>query len=145
MAEKLSFKTVNNGDRLPEVSRYITQEEMWQHAVTCLDCNPLHINPDWNKSAKPFGLESTVVHGSLMFCLGGTLLSGWAYPVGGRISKFDIKLIKPVPPNSTLTFGGVVTEKHPIREGNNFVVVEFSGKNQDGEPVAVGSAEVILP
>jgi acyl dehydratase len=145
MVEKLSFETVNNGDQLPEITRYITQEIMWRHAVTCFDCNPLHLDLEWNRSAKPFGLESTVVHGNLMFCLTSSVLSNWAYPAGGKISKLEIKLIKPVPPNSTLTFGGVVTEKHPIAEGKNFVVIELYGKNQNDEPVAVASAEVVLP
>jgi acyl dehydratase len=145
VAAKLSFETVNNGGQLPEITRHITQEEMWRHAVTCFDCNPLHLNAEWNKSAKPFGLDTTVVHGNLMFCLTGSVISTWAYPVGGRLSKLEIKLIKPVPPNSTLTFGGVVTEKHPVGKGKNYVVVELYGKNQNGEEVAVSKAEVILP
>ena len=65
MAPKLSFETANNGDKLPEITRHITQEEIWQHAVTSFDVNPVHVHPEWCKKARVFGLESTVMHGSL--------------------------------------------------------------------------------
>ena len=142
---KLSFKTVNNGDQLPEVVRETNQEIMWRHAVTSFDWNPVHINPDWCRTAKVFGLESTVMHGNLAFSLITSVVTNWAYPAGGRISKLDIKLLKPVPPGSTIRYGGAVTEKHPIEAGKNFVVVEIYGKNQDDETIAAATAEVILP
>lgn len=145
MTSKLSFETVNNGDKLPEITKRVTQEEIWQHAVTSFDWNPVHVHPDWCKTAKVFGLDSTVVHGNLSFCLITSVITNWAYPSGGKLSKMEIKLIKPLPPNSTLTYGGVVTEKHPIGKGKNFVVVELYGKNQDEEQFAVAKAEVILP
>ncbi len=141
----LSFETVNNGDKLPEIERYVTQEEMWRHAVTSFDWNPVHTHPEWCKTARVFGLESTVVHGNLMFCLTTSLVTNWAYPVGGRMKKLEIKLVKPVPPNSTMTLGGDVTEKHPVEKGKDFVVVEIWGKLQDGSQFAVAKAEVILP
>jgi acyl dehydratase len=74
-----------------------------------------------------------------------TVIANWAFPVGGWIRKMDVKLIKPVPPNSTLIFGGVVTEKHIISKGKNFVVVEVSGKNQNNETIGVCKAEIVLP
>jgi 3-hydroxybutyryl-CoA dehydratase len=145
MREKLTFETVNVGDLLPEIRRHITQEEMWRHAVSSLDVNPVHVHPDWCRTAKVFGLESTVVHGNLTTSLLSTVLTNWACPAGGWIRKMDVKLIKPVPPNSTLTFGGLVTEKHIISKGKDFVVAELFGKNQEGETVAVCEAEVVLP
>jgi len=145
MAPKLSFETANNGDKLPEITRHITQEEIWQHAVTSFDVNPVHVHPEWCKKAQVFGLESTVMHGSLMFCLISTVITGWAYPVGGRLTKIDIKLIRPVPPGSTLTLGGEIIEKHPVEKGKNFVVVEVYGKTQDDKQFAVARAEVVLP
>jgi 3-hydroxybutyryl-CoA dehydratase len=145
MAGKIGFENVSVGDLLPEVKRYITQEEMWRHAVSSLDVNPVHVHPDWCKTAKVFGLESTVVHGNMTTSLLCTVLTSWAYPDGGWIRRMDTKLIKPVPPSSTLTFGGVVAEKHIISKGKNFVVVELFAKNQAGETVAVCEAEVILP
>jgi acyl dehydratase len=74
-----------------------------------------------------------------------TVIANWAFPVGGWIRKMDVKLIKPVPPNSRLTFGGIVSEKHIISKGKNFVVVEVHAKNQDNEMVGLCKAEVSLP
>jgi len=141
---KLSFESVSPNDKLPEVTRYITQEDIWRFAASSLDCNVVHVNPEWCKRTKVFG-ETTVMHGGLTSSLIMTVLINWAYPLGGKIAKLEIKLIKPVPPNSTLIFGGLVTEKHPIGKGEDFVVIELYGKNQDEEKIAIGKAEVMLP
>jgi len=57
----------------------------------------------------------------------------------------EVKLIKPVPEGSTCTYGAVVTEKHPIGKGQDFVALDLWAMNQDGENVAVGTAQVTLP
>jgi acyl dehydratase len=145
MRENLNFESVNVGDLLPEVTRFVTQEDFWRHAIACLDVNPVHVHPDWCKTAKVFGLESTVMHGNLTNSLLVTVVTNWAFPVGGWIKSTDSKYIKPVPPNSKITYGGMVTEKHIISKGKNFVVVEVFAKNQEGETVALLKAEVILP
>jgi acyl dehydratase len=60
------------------------------------------------------------------------------------MKRFEAKLIKPVPVNSTCTYGGVVSELHPVGKGKDFITVELWGKNQDGEEVAVGTAQVTI-
>jgi acyl dehydratase len=145
MAPKLNFETVNNGDKLPEITRHITQEVMWQHAVTSFDWNPVHVHPEWCKKAQVFGLESTVMHGSLMFCLITSVVTNWSYAAGGRMKKLEVKLISPVPPDSAVTLGGEVIEKHPVARGKDFVVVEIYGKTQNEKQFTAARAEVILP
>jgi len=145
MADRLTFESVNCGDMLPEVKQHVDQEAIWRHAVTSLDYNPVHNAPEWCQTAQVFGLPVTVMHGNQTMSLMATVITGWAYPVGGRLKRMEVKLIKPVPVDSTCTYGGVVTEKHPIGKGQDFVVLDLWATNQDGDQVAVGTAQVTLP
>ena len=145
MTYKLSFDSVNCGDSLPEIKQNITQEDIWKHAVASLDYNPVHTYPEWCKTAQVFGLPVTVMHGNQTMSLMTTVITNWAFPVGGWLKKIEVKLIKPVPVESSCTYGAVVTEKHPIGKGENFVTLELWAKNQDGEHVGVGTAQVVLP
>ena len=145
MANKLTFESVNCGDMLPEVRQHTTQEDMWRHAVTSLDYNPVHTSPEWCKTAQVFGMPVTVMHGNQTMSLMATVITNWAFPVGGRLKRVEVKLIKPVPEGSTCTYGAVVTEKHPIGKGQDFVALDLWAMNQDGENVAVGTAQVTLP
>jgi hypothetical protein len=46
---------------------------------------------------------------------------------------------------STCTYGGEVSELHPVKKGKDFVAVELWATDQDGDKVAVGNAQVIIP
>ena len=56
MVQKVTFNSVQVGDKLPMVARLITQEIIWKNAVGSLDYNPVHIDPEWVKTAQPFGI-----------------------------------------------------------------------------------------
>ena len=145
MAGKLNFETVQVGDKLPTIVRPVTQEIIWKYAVGSLDYNPVHIDPEWVKTAQPFGIPVTVCHGMMTLSYLGTVVSDWCFSQMGKIRVLEGKLVKPVPAGWTITCTGVVTEKHLIRPGKNFVTIELTATNQDGEPVAVAKAEVVLP
>jgi acyl dehydratase len=145
MTDKLTFESVNCGDILPEVKQNITQEDIWKHAVASLDYNPVHTHPEWCETAQVFGLPDTVMHGNQTMSLMATVVTNWAFPVGGWLKRIEVKLFKPVPVASTCTYGAVVTEKHPIGKGEDFVTLDLWAMNQDGEHVAVGTAQVFLP
>lgn len=148
MKPKVTFAQVNLGDTLPSFSRHFTQDDIDRYAVASLDYNPVHINPKWCAAAKKifpdYFTGSTVAHGMHTMSLMAKVVTDWAYP-GGHIRLIEAKFIRPVRPGDTITYGGVVTEKHFIGEGNNFVVVELHASNQDGVLVAAGKAEVVLP
>ena len=147
MAKKLTFESVNCGDVLPEVKQHIDQETIWKHAAGSFDYNPVHTNPEWCKTAQVFGLPVPVQHGNQTMSLMCKVITNWAYPVGGRMKRIEVKLIKPVPVGSTCTYGATVTEKHPVGKGGggNFVALDVWAKNQDAELVGTGTAQVYLP
>jgi acyl dehydratase len=145
MAKKLTFESVNCGDVLPEVKQHISQDVIWRHAVATLDYNPVHVHPEWCQTARVFGLPLPVMHGNQTMSLMTKVITNWAYTVGGRLKRMEVKLFKPVPVGSTCTYGAVVTEKHPLGKGRDFVVLDLWATDKDGDKVAVGTAEVTLP
>jgi acyl dehydratase len=145
MADKLNFESIKCGDLLPEVVQHLSQEDIWHYAVASLDMNPVHCSPEWCQKAQVFGIPETVQHGQMTLSLLAKVITDWAYPSGGRMKTFEVKLIKPVPVDSTCTYGGEVTELHPVGNGKDFVTIELWAMNQDGEKVAVGTAQVIIP
>lgn len=145
MSNKVTFNSVQLDEKLPEVVQEITQERIWNYAVGSLDFNPVHIDPDWVKTAQPFSIPVTVAHGMMTISFITTVLTNWAYAAGGWVRKIDVKLTKPAPPGTIEKCGGIVTEKHPRGQGQSYVVVEIWANNQQGEKLAVGTAEVLLP
>jgi acyl dehydratase len=142
---KVNFDTVELGTRLPEEIRSISQDTIDRYAVASFDYNPIHIDPKWKREVDLPGGESTIAHGQMTLSFIATVLTNWAYPVGGWVSKIEAKYIKPVLPGDMITAGGTITEKHYHGQGKNFVVIEIFAQNQRKEKVAVGEAEVILP
>jgi acyl dehydratase len=145
MVNKLTFKTVNCGDLLPEIEQQISQEIIWKHAVASLDYNPVHTHPEWCKTAQVFGLPVPVMHGNQTMSLMASVVTNWAYASGGWLKKMEVKLIKPVPVGSTCTYGAVIAEKHFSGKGKNYVTIDIFATNQEGDKVAVGTADVLLP
>jgi len=143
--KSISFENVNCGDVLPEVRQHVDQETIWKHAVASLDYNPVHNNPEWCRTARVFGLPLTVMHGNQTISLMCKVITDWAYSSGGRMKRMETKLIRPVPVNTSCAYGATVTEKHPIGKGNDFVTLELWARDQDGNSVAVGTADVYLP
>ena len=143
--KKLTFSSVEVGDELPTVIRTCTQEDIWRNAAGSLDYNPVHTDPEWVRTAQPFGIPQTVAHGMMTMSIMASVVSDWAYPVQGKIRGMDSKFTKPVPAGSTIKCTGVVSSKHFISPGKNFVVVDLEAENQEGDIVAVGQMEVILP
>ena len=141
----LNFESVELGARLPDVVREVNQDVIDRFAVGSFDYNPIHLDPEWKRKMDLPGGKSTIAHGQMTMSFLGSVLTDWACPVGGKVTKIEAKYIKPVLPGDMITAGGTVTEKHFHGPGKNFVVVEIFAQNQKGEKVAVGEAEVILP
>jgi phosphate acetyltransferase len=145
MAGKLTFDSIRCGDVLPEVTQHISQEDIWHYAAASLDMNPVHCAPEWCKTAQVFGIPETVQHGAQTQSLLCKVITNWCYASGAMLKRLESKFIKPVPVNSTCTYGGVVTELHPVGKGRAFVTVELWAKDQGGDQIAVATAQVVIP
>ncbi len=143
--EKISFDALEPGYKLPPFIRTVSQETFWKYAVASFDYNPVHCDPEWVRTAQPFGIPQTVAHGMMTMSFMLSVVTGWAYPRMLRITKTDSKFVRPVLPGWTVTCTGVVSEKHVIYPGKNYVVVDVKAENQDGELLAVCQTEVQFP
>ncbi len=143
--EKLTFDSVHVGDELPPFTQSVTQETFWKYAVASFDYNPVHCDPDWVETAQPFGIPHTVAHGMMTMSFMMSVVSRWAYPSGLHIAKMTSKFFWPVLAGWTVKCTGVVTEKHLISPGKDFVVVDVKAENQDGRELAVCRTEVVFP
>jgi 3-hydroxybutyryl-CoA dehydratase len=142
----LNFENVELGTRLPDVVRQVNQDVIDRFAVASFDYNPIHLDLAWKRKMDHLpGGKSTIAHGQMTMSFLASVLTSWATPFGGMVTKIDAKYIKPVLPGDVITCGGTVTEKHFHGAKKNFVVVEIYAQNQNGEKVAVGEGEVILP
>lgn len=141
----LTFDSVQVGDELPAFTQSVTQETFWKYAVASFDYNPVHCDPDWVETAQPFGIPHTVAHGMMTMSFMMSVVSRWAYPSGLHIAKMTSKFFWPVLAGWTVKCTGIVTEKHVISPGKNFVVVDVKAENQDGRELAICRTEVVFP
>lgn len=143
--QHVSFDSVQVGEELSPVKRFVTQEIFWKNAVASFDYNPVHCDPEWVESAQPFGIPVTVAHGMMTMSFMLTVVSNWAYPSMLKITKATSKLLRPVPAGWTIHCTGTISEKHVISPGKNYVIVDLKAENQDGELVALCQTEVVFP
>lgn len=143
--EKLTFASVNEGDRLPDFVRSVDQETFWKFAVASFDYNPVHCDREWVETARPFTLTTTVGHGMLTAALMSSVVTRWMLPTVLKIRKAAVKFTFPVLPGWTVTSTGYVAEKHVIAKGENFVLIKVKATNQDDTVVGLGEYEVVFP
>ncbi len=141
----MTFDSVNVGDELAPIERHVTQETFWRFAAASLDYNPVHCDPEWVATAQPFGIPQTVGHGMMTISFMLSVVSNWAYPNGLKITKMNSKLIWPVLAGWTVRCIGIISEKHVICPGKNYVVVELKAENQEGMLLGVCTTEVVFP
>ncbi|MBU2551299.1 MAG: MaoC family dehydratase [Proteobacteria bacterium] len=141
----VTFDSVILDMKLPDVVRKVDQRVITQNAVASLDYNPIHVNPKWAKEVNLLGKGTTIAHGMCTFAFMTSVVTDWCYAGGGFITRLESKFIHPVRPGDTITCSGVVSEIHPRKKGQSFVVIELGAENQTGTKVAVAKARVRLP
>lgn len=143
--QKMTFDSIQVGQELPSITRTVSQEIFWKNAVASFDYNPVHCDPEWVRTAQPFGIPETVAHGMMTMSFILTVVSNWAYPSMLKITKMTSKFIRPVLAGWTLKCSGVISEKHIICPGKNYVSIDLKAENHKGELVAICQTEVLFP
>lgn len=120
-------------------TKTVTEGDVYNFAGISGDFNPMHINETF---AKETIFKGRVAHGilgvSFISTVLGTLLPG----LGSIYLSQEVKFIKPVYYNDTITATCTVTE---IIEDKNRVVLDTVCTNQNDEVVISGSATMFLP
>jgi acyl dehydratase len=93
----------------------------------------------------PFKIPKTVGHGMMTMSFMTSVVTNWAVPAMLKVTKVTVKFTKPLEQEWTITCTAVISEKHYISKGKNFVVLEVRAVNQAGQLVALGEVEVLFP
>lgn len=122
-----------------EMSKTVSETDVYLFAGITGDFNPAHINDQYAKTT-PF--ETRIAHGILSLGFVSTIL-GMKLPGPGTIYMGQtVKFLAPVRIGDTITAIGTV--KEVIKEKNR-VIITTSCVNQDGKEVLTGEATVLAP
>ena len=127
------------GERIPDLTKHVTQEQINAYADVSGDHNPIHLDP---AVARSVGLEGTIAHGMLSMAFLGQLLTSWlsSQPARGDwVKRLRVRFQAMVRPGDTLTCSGALgaTDQGQQR-------VEVWINNQRGERVTTGDADVVF-
>lgn len=131
---------LSEGMSLPEIKKFITQENINLYAEASQDFNPIHIDPEF---AKQTPLGGTIAHGMLTLAYISQMMTnifGRSWLSSGTL---DVRFKTPARPGDTITIGGNI---HKIDQSGNETIVscEVLCSNQNGEPVVLGETKVRL-
>lgn len=145
MIDRLSLKNIKLGQELPPQTKAITQEKITRNAEASLDYNPIHIDPAWAKKVNLLGKGSTIAHGMMTLSFMGKVVTDWAYPGGGTMRSLKSKFVSPVRPGDQLTAKAKISEIHPRKNEDSFIVLEVLVENQASMQVSVGEVGITIP
>jgi phosphotransacetylase/acyl dehydratase len=136
--ENRPFDDIRVGDTA-RLTRTLTRTDVKTFAVLSGDLNPTHVDDDY---ARKHGDGRLVAHSMLGGALISSLLGNELPGPGTRYVSQDLRFLKPVNADDTITATVTVREK---RRESGTVVLDCRCENQAGEIVAQGTAEVVAP
>ncbi len=139
------FATIALGDRIDGPDFAVSRESIRLFCDGSLDYNPLHLDDDYMKGS--FGrtqFDGVIMHGMNNFGLMTRMLTDWAYALGATHRRLETRWLKPVYPGDTIRPEGIVKGKTTSAKAG-WVVVDVTVRNQRGETVATGEAQVEFP
>lgn len=130
---------LEEGVILPGISKTISQANINRYAEASGDFNPIHIDEDY---ARKTPLGGTVAHGMMVLAYVSRMMTsafGTDWLSGG---KLDVRFRAPARPGDTMDTGGKITAVERV-ENQTQVTCEVFCRNQDGESVITGVAQVM--
>ena len=140
MAEKLYYEDVDAGGELTTMVKQPTSRQLVMWASVSGDYNPIHYDKDFAQSRD---LPGIVVHGQLVGCFLGHMVTDWAGE-HGSLKQLTLTYRRMIFPNEPLACKGIVTKKY-IEDDQHFVICSLWAENAKGEKTVTGTAVVILP
>lgn len=140
MSEQLYYEDVAQGDKITPLVKQPTTRQLVMWAGASGDYNPIHYDKDFAQSA---GLPGVIVHGQLVGCFLGQLITDW---IGeqGMVKRLSCSYRSMNFPGDTLTCQGKVTKKY-VTDGEHCVECDLWVENPQGEKTVSGQAIVVLP
>jgi phosphate acetyltransferase len=136
--ENRLFDEISIGDSAV-LERTLTEQDITLFAVMSGDINPAHVDPEYATSSR---FREVIGHGMWTGALISTVL-GTDFPGPGTIYlSQELRFRRPVKVGDTITIKVTAKEKD-VEKGK--VTLDTECKNQDGEVVVSGTAQVIAP
>lgn len=139
MSGKLYYEDVAVGGEITTLVKQPTTRQLVMWAGASGDFNPIHYDKDYALSR---GLPGVVVHGQLVGCFLGQMVTDWAGEPA-RLKKLALSYRGMNFPGETLVCKGTVTKKY-VEEGEHCLVLSIWVENPKGEKTVSGTAIVIL-
>jgi len=136
--ENHPFDEIRVGDSA-SLTRTLTRTDVKTFAVLSGDLNPTHVDDDY---ARKLGGGHLVAHSMLSGALISSVLGNELPGPGTRYVRQDLRFVRPVAADDTITATVTVREKRTL---GRTVVLDCRCTNQAGEVVAEGTAEVEAP
>ncbi len=140
MAEQLYYEDVAVGSDITPLVKQPTPRQLVMWAGASGDYNPIHYDKDFAQSR---GLPGVIVHGQLVSCFLGQLITDWMGEEGS-LKKLTCSYKRMNCPGEALTWKGKVRKKY-IEDGGRYVESTIWAENVKGEKTVSGMAIVALP
>lgn len=135
---RFTIEDLNVGDT-SEIKKTFSESDVLLFAKVSSDYNPAHVDKDY---ASQTMFKQQIVHGMLVGSLFSAIFGVQMPGLGSIYTKQSLKFTKPV------YFGDEITAKVTVKALNydrNRVVFDCEAKNQHGETVILGEAEIMPP
>jgi len=140
MAEQVYYEDVAVGSEIPPLVKQPTTRQLVMWAGASGDYAEIHYDKDFAQSQ---GLPGVIVHGQLVGCFMGQLMTDWIGELGS-LRKLTCSYRGMSFPGETITCRGEVSKKY-VEDGEHCVECRIWAENAKGEKMVTGRAIVILP
>ncbi len=127
------------GDKLPELVKDISQENINRYAGAAGDFNPIHVDEEFARGT-PF--KGTIAHGFYVFAFLSELMMrsfGKKWTDGGCV---DVRFKRPVRPGDTITLRLTLADRQLV-EDHSRLIFDAVWENQVQETVISGNVSVL--
>ena len=139
--EPVKYDDYNIGDSA-KFTKTITEEDVMKFAEVSGDYNPIHVDPEFAKTAI-FGKQ--VAHGVISVGLISAVMGVKLFGPGILYGEQSVRFIKPVYFGDTLTAVATVKEKFTKKEGKlKFIKCDTKVYNQSDDVVTDGEGVVLV-
>jgi len=128
-----TFEKLRAGDAIDGPAFAVSRESIRLSCDASLDHNPQHLDDDMKGR-----------FGKTNFGLISRMITDWACPAGAIHRRLEARWVKPVRPGDTIQPSGIIKAKQE-NEKSRWVLIDVVMKNQAGEKVATGEAQVEFP
>lgn len=141
-AVQMVMRALQEGARLPEVVRVITQDDINRYAEASGDANPIHVDEAFARST---ALGGTIAHGLACAAFLSEIMVAQAGRAWFEAGVLEIKFVRPVRPGDAIRAHGRITAVEPSdrQDGTRRVRCEVRCTNQEGTDVIVGEASYV--